>query len=331
MMSTGTFYGQSAEIEAVFNRFNSGTAYGHKMIGNTKDLQNLGVGQAVCRVERGDNDFNLAVTMSPAMDERMAEQRRQEIIVASRIKYGVPRAEIEAKLRRMVETETAEIQESKTRVRAVPVKDIPAVPAPPITPPAPTIVPAPPAETVISKPPPADLGRGGAQHQAIQQRLKQAAEALGFRAIIEKQILGGFGSIDLLLERGEYLLACEITIATSVDHEVGNVSKCFKAGFRQVAVIASDENRLRRIALAVESSLGTDSSKQVLFCLPDQLIAHLKDLPETTIPKPDQPKVRRGYKVTTKHVELSPTEMKAREDAAIAAIAEAMKQRAGKR
>ena len=34
MMSTGTFYGQSAEMEAVFNRFNSGTAYGVKMIGN---------------------------------------------------------------------------------------------------------------------------------------------------------------------------------------------------------------------------------------------------------------------------------------------------------
>ena len=34
MMSTGTFYGQKAIMEAVFIRFNSGTAYGHKMIGN---------------------------------------------------------------------------------------------------------------------------------------------------------------------------------------------------------------------------------------------------------------------------------------------------------
>ena len=30
----GTFYGQIEEIEAVFNRFNSGTAYGHKVDGN---------------------------------------------------------------------------------------------------------------------------------------------------------------------------------------------------------------------------------------------------------------------------------------------------------
>src|SRR5205085_105820 len=30
-----------------------------------------------------------------------------------------------------------------------------------------------------------DLGKGGAQHQAIQQRIKEAAEPLGFRSVIE--------------------------------------------------------------------------------------------------------------------------------------------------
>ena len=221
------------------------------------------------------------------------------------------------KLRQMVETETTE--EPKSR-RTVVKEEVP--PSPPMI--------VPPPEPPSQKAPPQDLGRGGAQHQAIQQRLKQAAESLGFRAIIEKQILGGLGSIDLLLERSEYILACEITVATTIDHEVGNVSKCLKAGFRQVAVISSDENRLRRIAAAVESSLGTETAKQVLFFLPDQLIAHLNALPETTVPKPDQPKVQRGYKVTTKHIQLAPQEMKAREDAAITAIAEAMKKQ-GKR
>ena len=44
----------------------------------------------------------------------------------------------------------------------------------------------PPAETkAVGKPPPADMGRGGAQHQAIQQRLKAVGESLGFRAVIE--------------------------------------------------------------------------------------------------------------------------------------------------
>jgi hypothetical protein len=34
MMSTGTFYGQRAIMEAVFSRFNPGTAYDRKMIDN---------------------------------------------------------------------------------------------------------------------------------------------------------------------------------------------------------------------------------------------------------------------------------------------------------
>lgn len=31
----GTFYDRTAGIDAFFDRFNWGTAYGHKMIGNT--------------------------------------------------------------------------------------------------------------------------------------------------------------------------------------------------------------------------------------------------------------------------------------------------------
>jgi hypothetical protein len=36
-------------------------------------------------------------------------------------------------------------------------------------------------------------GRGGAQHQAIQQRLKAVAEGLGFRAVVENAVLQGRG------------------------------------------------------------------------------------------------------------------------------------------
>ena len=38
--------------------------------------------------------------------------------------------------------------------------------------------------------PPKDLGKGGGQHKAIQQRIKKVAEDLGFRSIIEHPIAG---------------------------------------------------------------------------------------------------------------------------------------------
>src|SRR6266404_318953 len=113
-----------------------------------------------------------------------------------------------------------------------------------------------------------DLGRGGAQHQAIQKRIKEAADAIGFRSVIEKQILDGQGSVDLLLERGDQAIACEVSVSTTIDHEVGNVSKCFKAGFLKVALICVDKERLRKIAVAVAGSLGSEAAARIEFWQP---------------------------------------------------------------
>ena len=159
-----------------------------------------------------------------------ATQRRQEVITASRVKYATPRTEVEAALRSVVEAEPAagrvvkerEVVEKKPREPEPP----PAKSEVPAPPPIPSIpVPATKPSTVSeprSPESPADLGRGGVQHKAIQLRIKQAAEPLGFRTVIEKQILDGQGSVDLLLERGDLTIACEISITTTIDHEVGN-------------------------------------------------------------------------------------------------------------
>ena len=286
---------------------------------DAKDIQNLAVGQAICRVGQGNNDFNLTVPLPPDIDERAADFRRQQVIEASRIKYGMPRSQVEAMLRQMVAADESEDDTPKP-------KPSPAKKAPPVPTPAP-VAPEPEQEPNTPAPPPADLGRGGAQHQAIQQRLKQEAEQLGYRAIIEKQIPDNGGSIDLLLERAGQVWACEITVTTTIDHEVGNVSKCLKAGFHQVAVVSQDESRLHRLQARIESALGEQCGKQVQYFLPDQFIDFLKSTPTEPPAKPDQPTVYRGYKVKTNRVALSPQEMKAREDAAIATIAEDMKKK----
>jgi hypothetical protein len=147
---------------------------------------------------------------------------------------------------------------------------------------------------------PADLVRGGAQHKAIQHRIKQAAEQLGFRSTIEKQIPGG--SVDLLLERVDRTFACEISITTTIDHEVGNVEKCLKEGFSTVAVICAEDARLKRIAAAVAGGLGSELAARVIYCQPDEFIAR-------TVTK------------------LTPEEQKQREEGAIWALAEAMRKK----
>lgn len=289
----------------------------------SQDLRNLDTGKAVCRIERSDYDFNLTVPMPEAIDEDMAEQRRHEVIVASRAKYAKSCTEIEQTIKEVtkVEHESRE-REEKPKVRPSVIEKkpdpVPVVKEVPI--PAPVIAPEP-----LPPQPVADLGRGGAQHKAIQQRLKQAAEGLGFRAMIEKEILDGQGKMDLHLERSGQVIACEISITNTIDHEVGNVSKCFKAGYQQVAMICAEETRLKRIETAVTNSLGEDIAERIKYFLPDQFISYLKEMPAAAPASPAQPKVRRGYKVTTKHVQISPQELKARDDAGIAAIAESMR------
>ena len=298
----------------------------------SKDLRNLETGQAVCRVERSDFDFNLTVPLPIEPDKDAAAIRRQEIITVSRKKYGTARADVEAMQAKS--HETVPTVEPPTSLPAKTVAELPKVSAVPkaaeppakveITPPvvaeAPKPIEQPP---VIKHEPPRDLGRGGKQHQAIQHRIKQAAAELGFRSVIEKPVLDGQGSVDLWLERSGQSIACEISISTTIDHEVGNVAKCLKAGVPKVAVICLDEERLRKIGSAVSGSLGAELAARVEYFQPDQFVAYLKTLP-AEIPK-EKTTVRRGYKIKRVVSELSTEQQKEKEAAAIRAIADSMR------
>ena len=174
---------------------------------------------------------------------------------------------------------------------------------------------------------PRDLGRGGAQHKAIQHRLKESAEKLGFRAIIEKEILEGQGSIDLLLERAGQTIACEISITTTIDHEVGNVAKCFKAGFSSVAVVCVEKERLEKISAAVLGSLGGALGERVGYFQPDGFIAYLQVLKPVALPTPQTEVIRKGYRVKRAVSKLTREEERKREAAAIRSIAESMRRK----
>lgn len=205
------------------------------------------------------------------------------------------------------------------------------MPSPPVVmpqtsePPKTSEIPKPKEQPVpsVKHEPPRDLGRGGAQHQAIQKRIKEAAEGLGFRSVIEKPVLDGQGSVDLCLERTGQSIACEISISTTIDHEVGNVAKCLKAGLPKVAVICLNEERLKKIASAVSGSLGAELAARVEYFQPDPFIAYLKALKP---PAPQASETRYGgYKIKRSVPKLSTQEQKQKEDIANRIMAETMR------
>lgn len=304
-----------------------------------RDLQNLETGQAICRVEKSNGDFNLSIPLPELPNEAEAAERRNEVITASREKYAVSRKHIESQQAAAIESEqpretkqTPETKESpggiaqsvpatetrNTEAKVDPPKSIePVVPKPTPAPPEPKL--------------PLDLGRGGQQHTAIQKRIKEAAQKLGYLATTEYETPDKSGSIDVaLLRDGRKEFAVEVGITTTIDHEVGNVTKCLRADYPTVAFISSTESKLRQVKEAVAAALGPDLSGRVLYFLPDAFIDHLGRCSRvTTVATPQKPadEIRRGYRVTRSAPKLTPEELKIKEDAALRLLAESMKRK----
>ena len=311
-----------------------------------KDLQSLANGEAICRIERRDADFNVRVPLPEEIDPSLASEKRNNAVTASREKYATKRADIEAAAAKPPAVVPAKEKPVETsfvpQTVSEPPPSLPSItelPKPSATKEdAPSVTPVvelgkapelPPSSQLLdkvsqqSKPTP-DLGIGGAQHQTIQKRIKCAAEEIGYLATIEKSIPNG--SVDLFLEKGGFRIACEISVTTTIDHEFRNVMKCLNAGF-QVAVI-SNSSRIQSIENAVQNALGREE-KRVAYYTPDDFVAFLQASKITAEPPPSAGRpaesIRRGRKVKVKVSELTAEERKAREEAQMKKLAEIMR------
>lgn len=308
----------------------------------TRDIQSLGVGQAIARIERADHDFNLAIPKPNEPDDLEAEERRSAAIQASRDAYTISRPQVETELLSRLEQEEDKPQPAKPKKLTEDIPDAAKVQAaespppseakpsavPPVEPPTATAV-SPPA--TIPSPPVADPGKGGHQHRIMQDRIRSVGEQMGFHAHLEMPIGTGRESVDVGLLRHDMRIACEISVTTTIDHEVGNVRKCLRGNFSLVAVITSDARRLRQIEAAVNGCFNPEEAARVRYFQSESFLSFLTTL--TPPPEPEQvpsapaPKesVRKGYKVKRVFTQLTPDERSAREAAALKLLAEELK------
>ena len=169
---------------------------------------------------------------------------------------------------------------------------------------------------------PMQPGRGGQQHKYLQHLFKQLAEERGFRASIEETILDGAGRVDVSLVRGESRIACEISVTTNQDHELGNVEKCLAAGYTEVVLVGSNERHIKALAKFVEENLDESEQGKVRYVVPERLTEYLDSLGEA--PQPTEQTVR-GYKVRTVQQVVDPKEAGARRQAIAEVIARSLK------
>ncbi len=242
-----------------------------------RDLQNLAVGQAVCRVERAEWDFSLSTTQLPPVSTATARERRGQIVQLSRARHGAEPA-----------TPPPGITATEPAHAAVPRPVV--LPEVPAKPPTTWQAPASPQPATPSGP-----GRGGAQHKYLQELIRRWADAHGWRAVVEQSILDGLGSVDVALENGSLRIAAEISVSSTTDCEVGNIQKCLAAGFDQVVSVVVDKRSRQRLEQALESSIEKAVMERVKVLGPEELFAYL-DLAHVP-PQASTDKITRGYAV----------------------------------
>lgn len=284
---------------------------------DAEDLQNLGVGEAICRVERAENDFNLKTLPLPKVSPQTARDRRERLVALSRERYGRSREEVKQALAREFEDAPRREPAQEPNLRPSP------PPAPKIVRP---IAEAPENLTAIVPSETPLPGRGGQQHKYLQQLVKRVAESKGYRATIEKSILGGAGSVDVSLEADGVKIACEISVTTTDKHELDNIGKCLAAGYDTVILLASEAKAVTRFKEAVSAELDAANRKRVLVLLPDEFVGYLEEKEAAAASKEE---TVRGYKVKVQYRPVGGAEKSARKQAISQVVLGALKRLRG--
>jgi hypothetical protein len=183
------------------------------------DLQNLETGQAICRIEKANQDFNLSVPNAEDPTPGQAEITRQAVIAASRQKYATPRAEIEAAERARLRVPTSEPKTAEPRPALAP----PPVEKPVEKPVRQSLRPA--VGMPEPVPPPVDTDTGESQHTAIKETIGAEAVSRDYTVSYEELFPAVQGRADIVLRRGNQTIACQVTVTTPVRFEIESVRK----------------------------------------------------------------------------------------------------------
>lgn len=96
-------------------------------------------------------------------------------------------------------------------------------------------------------------GKGGSRHIEIQNLIAEVAKENGLEARIENHI-GEGQHIDVVIYASERKIACEISVSTSIVHEISNVEKAIKTGHEEMWVVSDDGDWRKNFASALAKS-----------------------------------------------------------------------------
>jgi hypothetical protein len=105
-------------------------------------------------------------------------------------------------------------------------------------------------------------GRGGSIHRHIQQLVVQGAEDKGYKTQVE-QDLGNGGICDVRLEKGDYRIAVEIAVYSTVERELAHIRHALSAGYDTVYGVFLDEHLLELAQAALTQRFSLAEARKV--------------------------------------------------------------------
>lgn len=268
---------------------------------DSTDLQNLGVGQSIVRVGQKDHDFNLSFTLLPKEEKVIADEKQNKVIDHCRSVYALHQSKVEELLKDALQVQTVHPKSTKTQKPEIEDK--------PIT--EPTIVL--PEKVLVKEKSVLNLNVEAQQfiakeiekekqkeHRFIQEYIKSVAEARNFKAVFEEPINDKTGKVDVSLLRDELKIACEISVTNTIEYEVQNILKCFKANYPLVFMISSDSKHLNAIRELAVTTIDSSLHNRVYFVSKDEFVDQLDLLLAHQI-QPTETRAK-GYRVKVKYI-----------------------------
>ncbi len=280
------------------------------------DLQNLGVGEAIVRADRSDNDCNITTFLLPDIPEN-AEQIKGDIIAHTRSNYS-NQTNVD-KVFNYGGNVTNEKPEPKQTKESPKTKEPPKPKDPPQPEPKVEVKGEPKAPKSESKSqaeePTQDIDEAAEAfkekerkraeqraHTQQQEFIRKTAQDYGFKAIIEEATTNPVGRVDVGIRTDKLKIACEISVTTPPSYELKNIQKCLSNGYDIVVMCSEDAKHLANIKTLCDKELPTSAYPNVIFGDARTLVQLLNNI--STQEKPQQKTVK-GYRVKVKYSNLS--------------------------
>jgi hypothetical protein len=247
---------------------------------SAEDLQGLSRGEAICRMESRDNDFNLKTFPPRKVDPAELNRKKKILTELTRKKYGTPREQIESEIAQEEFWAVASSKSSskKTSKKSGPYKNSVAPEKSTNNEVGKTSEPLiPGSETAIAEDIQVTEGKGGHRHRYLQTFFKKMAEDLGFKADIEQPLPDGTGTVDVGLGNGALRIAIEVSCTTEKNQEYKNIRKCVAANFDEAILVAEKDSTLKNVKELIEKNLDEVDRGKVYLLKPEDVHGHLQE------------------------------------------------------